>query len=69
MAAGAAIGSVVPGVGTAIGAVVGGLVGWGIRAFTLPEPDDDEDVAEAPKANEKQAVQPPKKEEVKQKAT
>lgn len=69
MAAGAAIGSVVPGVGTAIGAVVGGLIGWGIRAFTLPEPDDDEEVAEAPKADEKQEVQAPKKEEVKPKET
>ena len=68
MAAGAAIGSVVPGVGTAIGAVVGGLIGWGIRAFTLPEPDDD-DEAEAPKANEKQEAQAPKKEEVKPKET
>lgn len=60
MAAGAAIGSVAPGIGTAIGAVVGGLVGWGIRAFTLPEPDDDDEVAK-PKSNEK--AKAPKKEE------
>lgn len=61
MAAGAAIGSIVPGLGTGIGAVVGGLVGWGIRAFTFPEPDDDEEVTK-PKSDEKTKEQAPKKE-------
>lgn len=49
--AGAAIGSAIfPGIGTAVGTVVGGLVGWGIRAFTIPEPDDEEETQAQNKA-------------------
>lgn len=48
MAAGAAIGSCIcPGVGSAIGGIIGGIVGWGVRAFTFPEPSEEGEQTEA----------------------
>ena len=48
MAAGAAIGSCIcPGIGSAVGGIIGGLVGWGVRAFTFPEPSEEGEQTEA----------------------
>lgn len=54
MAAGAAIGSCIPGVGTVIGGLVGGIVGLVVRSKVAPEPDDQEEVqAPAPEVIDK----------------
>lgn len=54
MATGAAIGSCIcPGAGSLVGGLIGGLVGWGVRALTFPEvEDEEEEVAETEQQNQ-----------------